>query len=199
MKNASFTVTLFLCGAALFNPFLAEAQKKAPIKRIKPKVAQKAPAPKATPKPANILSPEQKQAASSAIRQLRKLSSAVKVGLNNEKYSDRLIDVKAEVEDSLSTLKTGPIKTSIENSLRAYEDAKTVWDASAESNSAEMYASETELIFKRYGLVSPSAYEKNQNNGSMTLMFRVTYVDEVLNRIWGAAQKHLDKAEALNK
>lgn len=70
---------------------------------------------------------EQKTAAEAALKPLRKLKAATEVGVSYIEYQKRLIDTKAEVEDQLRSVPTGPLKERIAGALEAFEEGSTVW------------------------------------------------------------------------
>lgn len=206
MKFKSEIYAVLLCGLVVAAPSAVEGQvrRKARAKRQTPKVIPKpVGAQKARINPVGGLTAMQKQAASSAIRELRKLAAAVRVGLNSEKYGDRLIDAKGEVDNSLAVLPNGALKTNIAASIRAYEDAKKLWDASHQTEDIAIYGFTAREIFKRYGLTfhEPKADDGDvmTDENAMTARARIENVEIPIGQIWDVARQHIDKAAALVK
>ncbi len=127
-------------------------------------------------------------ATSEAIKELRKMSGAVEMGLSLEEYTKRIIDMKAEVEENLSQISDGQLKEEIKASLQAYIDAKTLWNSSVEPKSSDS-SSVYQAVFKKYDL--PGEYDPD-------LMKDSKFRSLVMSIIWLTAKKHIEKAEELN-
>jgi hypothetical protein len=69
----------------------------------------------------------QRQAARDSIATLRKLVSAIEVGPSFNQYTDRLIDAKAQIDEKISVVPEGALKTEILNSVSAFLDARELW------------------------------------------------------------------------
>jgi len=129
--------------------------------------------------------PTPNPAASDALKELRKMSGAVEMGLNLQEYTKRMIDMKAEVDEKLSQVPDGELKQEIKVAQQAYIDAKTLWNASATYDN--VYTSgENGAIFKKYGIPAEGA----------TLPSAPKKV--ALSLVWAAADKHIEKATNLN-
>jgi hypothetical protein len=66
-------------------------------------------------------------AARDAIRSLRKLDSATSAGVTRAEYGTRLIDAKAPVDDLLSRVAAGDLKSEIDAAMREYVSAGDIW------------------------------------------------------------------------
>lgn len=149
------------------------------------------------------LNATQVASAKSALKELRKLKSATEVGLTLDKYSDRVIDGVASINESLTDLPSGSVKTNISNSSNAYKDALTVWQTSAQSEFISVYVHSVDTIFKRYNIyqmmkqagmpINPDTDDVFSDEARMYTN-RARYVTLPLNIIWGAASKFSDQA-----
>jgi hypothetical protein len=72
-----------------------------------------------------------------ALKALRKLSSAIEVGISYIQYRELLINAKAAVNESLTELPNGAIRESIANAMDAFADAGDIWSATFEKFGAE--------------------------------------------------------------
>ena len=71
----------------------------------------------------------QLDAARTALKALRRLASSTEVGISYVNYTPLVADVKTEVEDALSKIESGNLKTAIQSSLDEYAFAASVWQA----------------------------------------------------------------------
>ncbi len=133
------------------------------------------PTPTATPKP----TPH--PAAVAALKSLRKMAGAAQMGINFQEYSSRIIDVKADVDESVAQLPNGEIKKEINQALQAYIDAKTIWNDSAT----------TELVLTQS---EPGKSLQRKYKIPETTKGLVAEKTVALSTIWSVASKHIERA-----
>ena len=85
--------------------------------------------------PKQKLTSRQVQAANSALKSLRKLEAATKVGVTYDKYNDLLVDIKANVDEELRDLPKGALRTEIEKAIASYVSAGVLWQSYARIDS----------------------------------------------------------------
>jgi len=73
-------------------------------------------------------SPKQRTARDEALRSLRKIDSAVEVGVNYLTYRGLLIEAKASVNEALRLIKNEKLRIALNNAMGYYEDAGELWD-----------------------------------------------------------------------
>jgi hypothetical protein len=125
-------------------------------------------------------------AASDALKELRKMSGAVEMGLSLEEYTKRMIDMKAEIDEKLSGVPDGELKQEIKSALQAYIDAKTLW-TSAGGDRVYTSPGNNKAIFNKYSIPIESIGLEPSTNKKVTLSL-----------VWAIANKHIEKATELN-
>jgi hypothetical protein len=128
------------------------------------------------------------EAAVNALRALRKMMSATEVGISYQEYGSRLIDLKAEVDEALSQMQPGDLKTEISSAMEAYADASTAWSTALQHGRDSMFPDlepATSLI-RKYDLPIDRSI-------GMPLVMRSV----ALSKIWGMARNHIERASAL--
>jgi hypothetical protein len=73
-------------------------------------------------------SSETKDGIRTALRSLRKIAGATDIGVTKQEYSSRLIDVKADVDEALSTVPESFLKTEINLALQEFVEAGKKWN-----------------------------------------------------------------------
>ncbi len=122
-------------------------------------------------------------AAADALKELRKMSGAVEMGLSLQEYTNRMIDMKAEVDEKLSKVPDGEMKQEIKAAQQSYIDAKTLW------NSAVTY---------------DNVYPRSEENKAIFMKYTFSKVGEsvpkevALSEVWATANKHIEKATEMN-
>lgn len=141
---------------------------------------------------------QRREAAASAIRELRKIEAATKVGINRGKYGDRLIDAKASIEDSLTQIPNGELSSAIRQSLDAYEDAATLWNIASETSGMGFYLKRLAAhgIIERYhlNLKLGDDYLANVRDNK----YWDDYVIVPVEKIWREASKFVGVATELS-
>lgn len=80
------------------------------------------------PAPALILSEKQQAAVGDAIKALARIEAAAQVGVTLTKYMELVIDAKAAVNEADRLLPGCELLTNLDEAMRAYGDAGTVWN-----------------------------------------------------------------------
>jgi DNA polymerase III delta prime subunit len=68
-----------------------------------------------------------------AIKALKSLAEAAEHARNNREYGNRLLEVKALVEDQITLIPEGDLREAISDALKAYELVGEIWDQTAQS------------------------------------------------------------------
>jgi len=181
-------------GADVYNS-LAQETKTNELQRTESPATKKRQAPSGGPYSSN--EPQQalrqKAAAQEALNELKKLGSALQVGLSLEQYTNRLIDRKIAVEEKLSLLQDDSvIKQQLTQSLQAFVDGGEVWRLTIKAKydclsvgagssgfcgyGGETFRRDARTLILRYGL-EPRPFEYN------------------IQTVWEFAFKHLNQAQ----
>ena len=154
------------------------------------------PAATASSKAQQKISGSQRQATVDSVRALRKLLSAVEVGLSFSQYTDRLIDAKAEIDERFSLLPEGVVKQEIAGSMDAFLDAHELWRLSLTEKWAHSYLFHARQIYKRYNFTPERNADADVKIGEELRRWRKEpLVDDALMHIWAVAVQHLQRAQ----
>jgi len=152
--------------------------------------------------------------AAPAIKALRLMAGATEVGINFQEYSRRLIDVKADVDKSLTDLPSGELSEEIGRSLQSYVDAAKAWNdlirGGRPLNRSSLFPDSqpfADSLQRRYEIpveiVDPSegmsAELLRTTRPESRKPFRTMDGQVVLKKLWASGRAHLEKAEALVK
>ena len=121
----------------------------------------------------------QLEVARTALKSLRRLASSTEVGISYVNYSPQVAEVKTEVEDSLSKIESGNLKTAIQSSLDEYAFAASVWQATWRSDFIEGQL--RDIAVKKYGV---------QKRGLLKVVWR----NDFLTAIWRQARNQFEIA-----
>lgn len=138
------------------------------------------PTPKATPKP----TPH--PAAIAALKSLRKMAGAAQMGINFQEYSSRIIDVKADVDESVAQLPDSEVKKEISLALQAYVDAKTIWNNSATSDVVITMLEPGKSLQRKYKIPETTYGQATKGESTDKTI--------ALSTIWSVASKHIERA-----
>lgn len=75
----------------------------------------------------SALAPAPDKAALAAIKALRKVDSAVSVGVNLQEYGTRVADAKIAVDEAMPDIPSGEVKDEIKKAMDAYAEALKFW------------------------------------------------------------------------
>ncbi len=103
------------------------------------------------------------------------------MGINFQEYSSRIIDVKADVDESVAQLPDGEVKKEVSLALQAYVDAKTIWNDSATSDYVITMLEPAKGLQRKYKIPERT---KGQ----------VADKTVALSTIWSVANKHIERA-----
>ena len=129
--------------------------------------------------------------AQNALKSLRKMSSATKVGISQREYSSRLIDLQAEVDENLRDISEGELKQEIKLALETYADASTAWNEAGFTSGISYVACEkdtVQVLFTKYNIKCETLGEA-----------KIQMLNTVLSTIWNQANNHIEKAANLNQ
>jgi hypothetical protein len=163
--------------------------------------AKPAPAAKANPETAGqpAPSPDVMMAHSrKAYTALRKLSAAAQIGLPYPQYSSMLIETKAAVDETLSTLPENAIKADLAAAMEAYVDAGQAWGAAqalpmppGQAVVGLLIAGEPGATLMKKYAIKPAVNALGQEDRLM--------LDTTLATIWAAATTHLNNVGPMLK
>jgi hypothetical protein len=133
------------------------------------------------------LSSEQNTAAADAIKALRKVEAATQVGVNYQVYGQMVIEAKAQVNEAAAKLPDGELKSELISSIDAYAEAGEAWGATI---SDDLYPDSrlANDLRAHYDLKIEPAYDE---------FGRKQQRSAILNAIWEAARKRLNRASSL--
>ena len=80
------------------------------------------------------LSRSQKTNATSALNALRRLESAVRVGLTYVDYSERVVNTKVIVDEKLRSVPTSDLKSQLQSSMASFASARFGWKTSLDTD-----------------------------------------------------------------
>jgi hypothetical protein len=175
LKGESRAIKLNDVESLAFTPDVATTAKAVP----EPVVNQPAP----TPDPVLIN-------ARKAYTALRKLSAAAQIGLPYGQYGGLLVETKALVDESLSTLPDGALKANLAAAAEAYADAGQAWSAAQGVGALPIAAEPGATLMKKYS-IKPAVNALGQEDRLM--------LDATLTAIWAAANAQLNNVGPMLK
>ena len=87
-----------------------------------------------------------------AVDSLKKIDTAVQIGVTRDQYFPLVLDAKLKVDAALPLLEDDTFRTHLTNALNAYIDAGTVWDASLRYRSDGQTGQQLRDIITRYSI-----------------------------------------------
>ena len=132
---------------------------------------------------------EERQAAQDAMKALRKVQTATKVGLNKADYGKQVIEMAQIVEESLATLPECALKQVISEARDRYVDAQGAWDRAHQTEYIEIFFMNGvgKKLYDEYGL-RPKDLSLGGGTGSLA---KITYTGGVLHPLWSAAGRRV--------
>jgi hypothetical protein len=120
-----------------------------------------------------------------ALKSLRKMASAIDVGLNFQEYGKRILDLKFEVEEEIAKLPDSELKQEIKLCLQAYIDAATAWNETLRYDFLLTKYEPGKTLQQKYAI--PPMDKSNETIDKNT----------TIQVIWKTARKHLDRSTEL--
>ena len=117
------------------------------------------------------LSEVQKQARAECIKALGRVEASVEVGVNYQRYTDLVIDAKAESNEAMRLLPSGELKTNLSDAIEAYQDAGMVWKYKIQYDALGLRGFWHPDILARYKFEETG--KKSDSESAMQLMWRV--------------------------
>ena len=127
-----------------------------------------------------------------ALRALRRLNSAVDVGVSFVQYSQLLVEVKGIVDEALASIPTGELRNEITLAMQAYGDAGQAWSAMISGDYL------TRLNVRRM-LAERYQVPENIVRGVSSSSISQTQISMILGYVFINARAHLDRASSLNQ
>jgi hypothetical protein len=124
------------------------------------------------------------QAAIDAIDSLRRMESALEIGISYQEYRSRMIDLKGDVDEAIAQLPDGELKKELGLAMEAYGDALTAWSDVIQNQNLFSASEPGKSLRKKYSI--PEA-------GAGGYMLR----DTALLTIWTVAGEHINRASEL--
>lgn len=109
---------------------------------------------------------------------LHKLSDAAKIGLPSVQYASLLIEVRPVIDESLSALPEGGLKTDIAAAMDAYVDAGQAWNLGGRIGFLPIATEPGATLMKKYG-IKPAVNPLGQEDRLL--------LNDTLGAIWTAA------------
>lgn len=133
------------------------------------------------------LSSEQRSAANDALKALRKVEAATQVGVNYQQFGQLAIEAKAAVNQAVTALPDGEVKSEIVAAMEAYADAGDAWGATINDKltSSSKLASD---LKQKYD------FDYQKVNAALS---KEDLKSLLLSTIWEAAKNRLNKATSL--
>jgi hypothetical protein len=147
--------------------------------------------------------------ANNSLKALKKIHAATQSGVKYDPYSQLVIEAQAAVNEDSSNLPDGELKKELKDALDAFNDAKWAWEISRQSPASN--GRDNFIMAAEYqDLNSLSLDRKTQTQARALLKkYSITSGDEsvgelalistndVLQAIWRAAEKHVNRASEL--
>ena len=131
---------------------------------------------------------EQQTLVKVTLKEIKKLNTATKVGINRDEYSRRVLDVASNVQSNLDEIKNTSVRKQLKSALQAYVDANDYWgrmyNLQYVSAFFERYANEV----GKYG-IKTSDYDDYHGT------FRNQGMSKILTPVWTYAEKAIEQAE----
>lgn len=148
------------------------------------------------------LNVHQQVALANALRSLRRMDSAVSVGVSLMDYNSRLIDTKADVEEDLRQLPAGFAKDRLKYALGCYQDVSTLWGETIQYKYKEILdQAETGKIVKKYGLPWKEMFAQQSNADEDPSLVEISDGTKLalLTGIWMVAKNNIVAASGTAK
>lgn len=129
--------------------------------------------------------PTPNPAIDNALKSLRRMASAIDVGLNSQEYGKRIIDLKFEVEEGIAKLPDNDLKQEIKLCLQAYIDAATAWNEDFRYDFLLTDYEPGKTLQKKYAIPHSGKDSKTIDKNTTIAV------------IWKAARKHLERSTEL--
>jgi hypothetical protein len=133
-----------------------------------------------------------------AIKALRRLDSAVSVGLTYREYGTRLVDTKVAVDEQLEKIAEGELKMEIMRAMIDYKRASEVWEMKVTQSEGFIRGGFMENISSYYKALRRDypemSVEEFKSADGVSILIDI---DGALSVIWRSARKHIDKATSL--
>ncbi|QEI06857.1 hypothetical protein FXN63_14195 [Pigmentiphaga aceris] len=128
-------------------------------------------------------------AAEDVVKALRRLGSAVSVGITLRDYSQLLVTESAVIDEALRSVPDGKFKGSALKSRQAFIDAREIWSQSIQEDYLSVFRIVAEPILKRYA-IEYVVYDLRLNKPSDIPK------SSFLSPIWNAAQEAAAEADS---
>jgi hypothetical protein len=142
------------------------------------------PMPAPTPEPVKEKYPATiRTAVEAVIKGLRRIGSAVEVGITLSEYNTRLIDVKADADEQFAAIPDGEIKSELQSAIEAYVDAQNAWGQMGRHDTLFPSIEPGRSLMVKYSIPIDRSIGMELLPGN-----------SVRSIIWRAAKTHVDRA-----
>jgi hypothetical protein len=128
--------------------------------------------------------------ASETLRMLRRINSALDVGVSYIQYRQLLVEVKGQVDEALASIPAGELRNEIILAMEAYADAAQAWSEriGSKSDSINSILPPFDKLLAKYRV---------QDARVSSLGVINTTLKKLLNTIWQAARTNINRASSL--
>ncbi len=152
------------------------------------------------------------QAANDALDALGKIDAALKVKVVYADYSRLVADAQAKVDKASSLLPDGELKTELSAAMGAYKDAKWAWEISNQAPAPAFGNRDSFILAAGLQDIKALSFDRKSQTKARDLLKKYLVVsgsesdtqltlvstDDVLQAVWKAAGKYVERAKSLN-
>lgn len=145
--------------------------------------------------------PGERQAAESALKELRKIQTAIKVGITKIEYGKQVVEMAQAVEEHLIGIPDGSMKQLISETEERYIAANQAWVDSISSEFISIFFSTAsgKNLFEKYGLREKALNQNYDKNDKYRDLYKISEHSPILQPLWSAAKRRLIVATELLK
>ena len=134
----------------------------------------------------NMASSDKGTAVDEALRSLRKINSAINVGVTYSQYGPLVIDAKALVDEALLATNNNETKSKLNTIMGCYADALSIWNAKVQYRKDAIFSNEglNSSMIKKWGMPTK---ELDYDGGKTTYI----EIEDALQFLWAKASKEL--------
>jgi len=154
----------------------------------------------------------ERQATGDALDALGKIDAALKVKVVYADYGRLVADAQAKVDKTSSLLSDGELKAELNAAIDAYKDAKWAWEISNQAPAPAFGNRDSFLLAAGLQDIKALSFDRKSQTKARELLRKYTIVsgsesdtrltlistDDVLQAVWKAAHKHIERAESLS-
>lgn len=153
-----------------------------------------------------------RQATGDALDALGKIDAALKVKVIYADYSRLVADAQATVDKASSLLPDGDLKAEMNAAMDAYKDAKWAWEVSNQAPAPAFGNRDSFILAAGLQDIKGLSFDRRSQTKAKELLKKYSVVsgsesdteltlistDDVLQAVWKAAGKHVERAKSLS-